>query len=54
VQPARPADQRYYVTDVRRFQALTGWEPRVPVREGVGRLYDDLKARATPLERTGS
>ena len=35
----RHADQRYYVSDTRRFQAATGWRPRVGVREGVGRLY---------------
>ena len=34
----RPGDQRYYVSDCRRFQALTGWAPRVGVREGVQRL----------------
>ena len=36
--PWRPGDQRYYVTDTRRFRAATGWEPRVSVREGVGLL----------------
>jgi CDP-paratose 2-epimerase len=35
----RHADQRYYVSDTRRFQAATGWRPGVGVREGVGRLY---------------
>ncbi len=35
----RPGDQRYYVSDIRRFQERTGWRPRVSVREGVARLY---------------
>jgi CDP-paratose 2-epimerase len=35
----RTADQRYYVSDTRRFQAATGWRPEVGVREGVERLY---------------
>ncbi|MGI8990008.1 MAG: NAD-dependent epimerase/dehydratase family protein [Bryobacteraceae bacterium] len=35
----RPGDQRYYVSDTRKFKAATGWAPKVPVREGVERLY---------------
>lgn len=35
----RPGDQRYYVSDTRAFQALTGWAPRVSVREGVRELH---------------
>jgi CDP-paratose 2-epimerase len=38
----RPGDQRYYVSDTRRFQQATGWSPKVPVREGVERLHDWL------------
>jgi CDP-paratose 2-epimerase len=37
--PWRPGDQRYYVSDTRRFQAATGWRPRVGVYEGARRLY---------------
>lgn len=37
--PARPADQRYYVSDVRKIARATGWHPRVPVRDGVRRLH---------------
>lgn len=35
----RSGDQRYYVSDTRKFKAATGWEPKVSVREGVERLY---------------
>ncbi len=35
----RAADQRFYVSDIRRFSAATGWKPRVGVREGVRRLH---------------
>jgi CDP-paratose 2-epimerase len=35
----RPGDQRYYVSDTRRFRSATGWTPRVGVREGLQRLY---------------
>ncbi len=31
----RAADQRYYVADTSKFGGLTGWQPRVGVREGV-------------------
>jgi CDP-paratose 2-epimerase len=37
-EPWRPADQRYYVSDTSKFQELTGWRPRVGVRDGVMRL----------------
>jgi CDP-paratose 2-epimerase len=35
----RAGDQRYYVSDTRKFKAATGWAPKVSVREGVERLY---------------
>jgi CDP-paratose 2-epimerase len=35
----RPGDQRYYVSDTRRFGEATGWAPKVGVQEGVERLY---------------
>ena len=34
----RPGDQRYYISDIRRFQRITGWWPRTSVEEGVERL----------------
>jgi CDP-paratose 2-epimerase len=38
----RTGDQRYYVSDTRRFRESTGWQPRIGVEEGVTRLYDWL------------
>ncbi|MDQ6704594.1 MAG: GDP-mannose 4,6-dehydratase [Acidobacteriota bacterium] len=38
----RPGDQRYYVSDTRKFKAATGWTPKVPVRQGVEKLYQWL------------
>ena len=35
----RPGDQRYYVSDCRAYQALTGWTPQFSVREGVRELH---------------
>ncbi len=38
----RLADQRYYVSDTRKFQSATGWSPRFRVEEGVQALYEWL------------
>jgi CDP-paratose 2-epimerase len=46
LEPWRTADQRYYVSDIRRFGALTGWAPRTSVRDGVGRLVTWLRDEA--------
>ena len=40
----RAADQRYYVANTSKFGGLTGWRPKVAVREGVARLYEWLVA----------
>lgn len=47
----RPGDQRYYVSDCRRFCAATGWWPRVRVREGVRKLHGWLREM---MEMTGA
>jgi CDP-paratose 2-epimerase len=39
----READQRYYVSDTRRFGDATGWTPTVGVRQGVRAVYDWLQ-----------
>jgi CDP-paratose 2-epimerase len=36
---ARPADQRWYVSDTRKLTAATGWRARVGPHEGVRRLH---------------
>ncbi len=38
----RVGDQRYYVSDTRRFSAATGWAPQVTPTEGVTLLHDWL------------
>lgn len=38
----RVGDQRWYVSDTRRFREATGWEPRVGVEQGTALLYDWL------------
>jgi CDP-paratose 2-epimerase len=44
--PWRQGDQRYYVTDTRRFREATGWRPRVGAAEGIGRLHGWLCEQA--------
>ena len=57
----RTGDQRYYVSDTRKFSGLTGWTPRVPVTEGMQRLHTWLRdgaglvpAAASSTERVAS
>jgi CDP-paratose 2-epimerase len=38
----RVGDQRYYVSDIARFCAATGWAPRVSIATGMSRLYEWL------------
>jgi CDP-paratose 2-epimerase len=44
--PGRVGDQRYYVSDTRRFAQATGWRPRTSMREGISRLFAWLKTRS--------
>jgi CDP-paratose 2-epimerase len=55
VEAWRPADQRYYVSDVRKFERATGWRPKTSVRAGVRRLHDWLldTRGATPAVAEG-
>ena len=55
--PWRAGDQRYYVSDTRRLQRLTGWRPQVGVKLGVRRLLQWLRrafrARRRPARPGG-
>src|SRR5690606_38745371 len=44
--PWRMGDQRYYVSDTSRFEAATGWHPRVSVGEGIANLCEWLRTSA--------
>jgi CDP-paratose 2-epimerase len=44
----RPGDQRYYVSDTRKFEHATGWRARVAVEEGVSRLLEWLREAGIP------
>ncbi|VTU41238.1 CDP-paratose 2-epimerase [Variovorax sp. PBS-H4] len=39
----RTGDQRYYVSDIRRFREATGWAPRIGAAEGIERLHRWLR-----------
>jgi CDP-paratose 2-epimerase len=49
----RPGDQRYYVSDTRKFAAAAGWQPQVDCLNGIQRLYRWLRdqRKATPAVR---
>jgi CDP-paratose 2-epimerase len=38
----RQGDQRFYVSDIRKFKAMTGWSPKVSAPDGIRRLYEWL------------
>lgn len=38
----RSGDQRYYVSDIRKFKSRTGWEQTIPVEKGISILYNWL------------
>jgi len=46
----RTGDQRYYVSDYRRFARATGWSPRVGVDEGVERLFGWIRDELVEAE----
>jgi CDP-paratose 2-epimerase len=46
--PWRAGDQRYYVSDTRRFREATGWRPLVSPAAGVAQLHDWLTRTPAP------
>ncbi len=55
--PWRAADQRYYVSDYRKFARCTGWMPKVSVADGVSKLLSWLenhRLSAAQLSRTAA
>jgi CDP-paratose 2-epimerase len=45
----RLGDQRYYVSNTNKFRDITGWHPKVGVREGLRQLQDWLREQAAPI-----
>ncbi len=46
---ARSGDQKYYVSDTRRFARATGWEPQTGVIEGLKRIYAWMRETRAPM-----
>jgi CDP-paratose 2-epimerase len=44
----RTGDQKYYVSDTRKFTKMTGWQPRVSARDGIRLLREWLVAAGVP------
>ena len=39
----RPSDQKYYVSDFKKFQNITSWSPKVGTAEGIKKLFQWLQ-----------
>ncbi|WP_243371687.1 NAD-dependent epimerase/dehydratase family protein [Geotalea sp. SG265] len=50
----RTGDQRYYISDIRKFSRISGWKPRHSVEDGVKKLYEWLAASLKTGRRTTS
>ena len=49
----RVGDQRYYVSDTRRFAEATGWAPKVDPEQGIALLHEWLAAAPLTGSRAG-
>lgn len=52
--PWRIGDQRWYVSDTRRFAEASGWAPKVTVAEGVARLHEWLRSGSDRMAVAGA
>ncbi len=39
----RPGDQPVYISDISKARNVLGWQPKISVKQGIGRLYDWVK-----------
>lgn len=46
----RVGDQRYYVSDTRRFEQTFGWRAEVSAHEGIARLFDWMREHAPNVQ----
>jgi CDP-paratose 2-epimerase len=42
-EPWRPGDQPAYISDIRKAKLELGWEPRVPVHQGIRCLLEWIR-----------
>jgi len=54
VEPWRPSDPRYYVSNISKFRNLTGWTPRTGVCEGVTKLNSWFTRKEIDIQSTSS
>ncbi len=47
----RPGDQRVFYADVRKAKRELGWEPRIPLADGIQRLFEWVNANRALFER---
>jgi len=52
--PWRVGDQRWYVSDIRRFQHATGWQPEIDPGCGIERMYTWLQTHRPAWDDTVS
>jgi CDP-paratose 2-epimerase len=46
----RPGDQRIYVSDIRKAKHELGWEPKISLQDGMGRLFEWIRANRKLFE----
>jgi len=46
----RPGDQKVFISDIRKAEAVLGWKPQVNVAEGIRRLIDWVKSNRDLFE----
>lgn len=49
--PWRPGDQKYYVSDTSKFQERSGWRSKVPVKDGLRKLYQWMSGSQKLVKR---
>jgi len=51
--PWRAGDQRWYVSDLRKFERATGWQPKIKVEQGIRQLHQWIliNRRVAPVAR---
>ena len=48
----RPGDQKYYVSDTRKFQQATGWYPQTNYQKGIENLYEWVMENIPSVSKT--
>lgn len=38
----RPSDQQIYISNINKLTKITGWEPKIPIKKGVDKIWLDM------------